>query len=628
MTRNIHFLKIAAILMAMVMSIPSKAQLVPNPNTEHKQTSNTTDLPYLLGCAGTWSTGGWAYSATNFFGRVFNLATLNTNNHDSFLIRNARFEILEAYNQGASSVSFDIKINIYRVNGTYNTTNRTLIGTKLHNMTIPSYGIVWDQVITVPVDIRVGASENIAAEIETPTFTTTQLTYVMPKTYEGGDLGVSYWHAPLCAFNQPVSMAAQWGAALASAGYGAPSLRLELNGEYFSTPDVPVFNIFKDTICAGAINIPYSVNPADHAQDYEWEYSGGGVTISGSGNSVNLSASMAATSGNLRVRSLNYYGISAWASRPIQVDSIFSINLNLNNPTVCLGDTLTLSGPSGFSSYRWEPPTGLSSLNSQETKAAPANSHSYTLVVEDVYGCKGIGSTYVSVNPGPTVFTNPLDLNVCKDSLEITLSGASTYVWAPTTGLSNPTGSTTKAFPATTTSYVITAVDNMGCVKENPVTIKVNPATNGNITRNNNILTATQTDMAGYLWYRNGMPVIPNAIFHQYNVKGPGVYKVLFTDKYGCQYFSNEIDMSDYTSVEQLDVNLIRLYPNPTNNVVNIETDFDVNFKLLSLDGKVLLNEKSSKKVDMANLANGMYYLVVEDAASLQTASFKIVKGE
>lgn len=603
--------------------------LAQNPNTQLKQTANTTTLPFLLGCAAQWTTGGWAYSATNFYGRTFALGTYNPTPtvYDSFLLKTAVFEILEGQNQGTTTNTFDIKIHVYRVNGAYTIANRTLVKTINQPVTINASAFIFNQVFTVNVEERFGANETIALEIETPMFNVTNLTYVMPKTYNGGELATSYWHAPDCAIAAPVSMATQWGAALAGLGYSAPALRLEGNGEYFVVPEAPVYSTFKDTICAGAVNIPYSINPVPHATSYEWDYTGGGVTISGTGTSVNLSASLAATSGYLRVKAKNYYGESDWTSRYIQVDSIFNINLNISNPTVCLGDTVTLSGPLGYTTYRWEPPTGITILDAPITQASPANSHSYTLVVEDQYGCKGIGSTFVSINPGPTIHVNPSPLQICKDSILVNLSGAASYSWAPTNGLANPTSFSTLAKPATTTNYIITATDNMGCSSETPVTIKVNPVINGSISRNGNILTATP-GMAGYIWYLDDAPIVPTAIFEQYNMKVPGRYKVLFTDINGCQFFSNEIAVTDIVSVRELDADLVKLYPNPTKDNLNIETDLNVQFQLLSIDGKVMIPTTKGKVVSMSDLAIGMYYLVVEDLATQQKAMFKIVKGE
>src|SRR5690606_22617780 len=103
---------------------------------------------------------------------------------------------------------------------------------------------------------------------------------------------------------------------------------IEANAEFFSTPVNTTWNRFKDTICAGAQNVAYSVDPSLHASTYDWSYSGGGVTINGNGSaSVTLNVALTATSGILSVTPRNYYGHAATLTRYIQVDSIFAISL-------------------------------------------------------------------------------------------------------------------------------------------------------------------------------------------------------------------------------------------------------------------------------------------------------------
>lgn len=606
-----------------------------NPNTLITYSTGTPCTSATSFCGGAVS-GIHVQSTLQQYARVFDLNGFNTNNHDSVLIKNVRFSNTIIRNFDIVNDTFNYVVRIYKLTGAgYTFANRTLVATANSNRhvipagngTLTGYFQQVYQEFTAPFNIRISAHDTIAIEVENPDFYTQgKLTVVyMGKRTETRQS--SYVTAAVCGvYTTPSLLYPIIGAAYTTIGCNNIGFDIEANAEFFSTPVNTTWNRFKDTICAGAQNVVYSVNPSLHASTYDWSYSGGGVTINGNGSaSVTLNVALTATSGILSVTPRNYYGHAATLTRYIQVDSIFAISLNLTNPVVCLGDTVTLSGPGGFTSYRWEPPTGLTSLNTSVTKASPANSHSYTLVVEDEYGCRGIGSTFVEINRGPVLHITPNPVSVCDDSVTVTISGADSYEWTPVAGIGDPNAASTKVRPASTTNYTIIATDGMGCTSETPLTVTVNNMSHVTITQNGRILSVPAGN--GYLWYKDGQPVIPHAIFNQYNVKAPGRYKVLITDANGCQAFSEEIEIKALGIID-LNESVIKLYPNPTRDYIYIETALDINYEVFGIDGKLIFGKEDNKIVDMAGLASGMYYLVIEDRATANKASFKIVKSE
>ena len=72
------------------------------------------------------------------------------------------------------------------------------------------------------------------------------------------------------------------------------------------------------------------------------------------------------------------------------------------------------------------------------------------------------------VNAGPDlpmVFGYPIVINGN--------SSAGTYLWTPSTGLSNPTGLSTVANPTATTTYTLTATNSFGCSASDAMVITV-----------------------------------------------------------------------------------------------------------------------------------------------------------
>jgi hypothetical protein len=602
------FIKISMLLSMMLFIVNANAQ---NPNTLITQTVSQTLFADAVACAGA----GWIYTTENQYSRVFDMSTYNTNNFDSFFIRNIEFGIYRTSSTGGgTSATFTVKI--YKLNTpTYTTTvGQTLLFQKDTTLLMNLNMIK----LNLSAMHRIGANEKIIVEITTPDGSTTNTVAAIGFVNENPTTYTSYIMANTCAINVPTPMA--------GIGFANYQALINLNGEFFNLPEAPQFDLFKDTICAGVTNVNYSVTPVPNATSYAWSFSSGGVTINGNGPNITLNASNTAISGLLKVKAVSYYGESAETSRWIQIDSVFNISLNLNHAAVCVGDSVYLEAPQGYFNYRWEPPTGLSDINTRSTWARPGNSHSYTITAVNDLGCKGVGSTYVDVNPGPYVSTYPSSLTVCSDTIEVVLSGGVSYSWFPTNGITNPVGNATKVRPSNTTNYVITAIDSMGCVRDNPVTVTVyntNPIT---ITRSGKILTAPNGYLS-YMWYKNGMPVVPAAIFPQYNAKDAGDYYVVCVDGNGCTIASNILKYDGQsTGIDQINWDNVNLYPNPSNNKITIDTDMDIQYELYSVDGKLMIEKTQSKVVDIERFANGIYYLVVEDLATNTKGSFKVEK--
>ena len=76
--------------------------------------------------------------------------------------------------------------------------------------------------------------------------------------------------------------------------------------------------------------------------------------------------------------------------------------------------------------------------------------------------------------PEIDILSNPADGIMCPgESVVVLASGASTYSWAPPTGLSATSGSSVTATPGSTTTYTVSGTDQNGCVGMNSVIVTV-----------------------------------------------------------------------------------------------------------------------------------------------------------
>lgn len=140
-------------------------------------------------------------------------------------------------------------------------------------------------------------------------------------------------------------------------------------------------------------------------------------------------------------------GCSNTSTANITISS--NLLLTINSPTICLGQTTTLTA-NGASSYTWNNGATGSSIT-----VSPTSSTSYTVNGSNG-SCLGFTTTAVTVNPLPTItVTSP---TVCSgQSTTLTASGATTYMWN--------TGSTSNPLivsPTSNTHYTVTGTES-GC---------------------------------------------------------------------------------------------------------------------------------------------------------------------
>src|SRR5690606_21328060 len=90
------------------------------------------------------------------------------------------------------------------------------------------------------------------------------------------------------------------------------------------------FTVSSAAIYWGQNPVTYTV-PAVSGVTYSWNYSGSGVTITGTAHSITLTPAQGATSGTLSVTASNGCGASAAQSMPVEVRPYITWECNNNN---------------------------------------------------------------------------------------------------------------------------------------------------------------------------------------------------------------------------------------------------------------------------------------------------------
>jgi hypothetical protein len=144
---------------------------------------------------------------------------------------------------------------------------------------------------------------------------------------------------------------------------------------------------------------------------------------------------------------------------------------------ICEGESTTLSAQAvaitgNISSYSWS--SGLTG-NVPGGVVSPVTSTVYVVTVTTDEGCSATDSVSVIVKDLPDISVTPSTITICQNgSTTLTATGASTYTWAPASGLSATTGATVTANPTVTTTYTVTGTLN-GCTGTTTVTVWVVP---------------------------------------------------------------------------------------------------------------------------------------------------------
>ena len=150
-----------------------------------------------------------------------------------------------------------------------------------------------------------------------------------------------------------------------------------------------------------------------------------------------------------------------------------ALSVNPNPAEFCAnegGITLTGNLNNGLAPYTYlwtNGPNGTGAVVDNDSIYYAVTSGTYSFIVRDARypSCPG---TYINVpvinHPNPAVVIDPVCSSVCLGNpVTFNASGALTYNWAPSAGLSSTTGSTVIADPLVTTTYTVIGTDAFGC---------------------------------------------------------------------------------------------------------------------------------------------------------------------
>jgi FOG: PKD repeat len=213
------------------------------------------------------------------------------------------------------------------------------------------------------------------------------------------------------------------------------------------------------------------LTPDSSLLKWNWNFGNGKTSTQ-----QNPSPQIYLSAGSFTVKAIatNSSGCKDSATKVVQAYPLPAVKANAD-PIICKGQSINLS-VTGASTYAWFPSTGLSCTNCASPVAKPDSSIQYTVQGTSAFGCIAWDTVLLSVRLPFKMKVSPGDTLCAGRSAQIFASGASTYVWTPSSGLNNATIANPVATPSSTTTYMVVGKDDKGCFKDSAfVPFKVYP---------------------------------------------------------------------------------------------------------------------------------------------------------
>jgi len=213
----------------------------------------------------------------------------------------------------------------------------------------------------------------------------------------------------------------------------------------------------------------------------------------------------------------------------------------------------------------------------------------------------------VAITPSIFAQTNASCNGTSDGSATISALGGNgiTYSWSPSGGnAATATGLAAGTYTVTVTS---------ACGGNNTINVFITEpaAINPGVSQSLGILTAAQVG-ATYQWYQCPSTLLVGEINQTYTPLVAGDYKVEVTVG-GCTVTS-ACETVTVLSTEDFALNSkFVIYPNPSNGIVNIKTEFGGDYKIINQLGQTVkifkVDANAVNTINVENLANGIYFI-------------------
>ncbi|NVO03423.1 MAG: T9SS type A sorting domain-containing protein, partial [Bacteroidetes bacterium] len=293
--------------------------------------------------------------------------------------------------------------------------------------------------------------------------------------------------------------------------------------------------------------------------------------------------------------------------------------------TFCSGNSVILNANTGAGlSYQWLlNGSNISSATSASYTASQTGN--YSVLVTN--GCGNITSSPVSVTVNAalnTTLTPAGSTTVCFGNTVVINAPTGTnytYQWQ-LNGVDIP-GATLPSYTATQSgNYSVNITDGVCSGSSITIPVTINPVPTAPVIALSNDTLISTTGFT-YQWYYAILNAPINGANSQtYIPTLSGDYYVIVTDANGCSSLQSNTLNVTITGIAGISESGFNIYPNPTNDVVNISfnspTNANFRIKVINMIGMNIFDEVFSqvnslnKTIDLSEFASGMYYINIQ----------------
>ena len=208
---------------------------------------------------------------------------------------------------------------------------------------------------------------------------------------------------------------------------------------------------------------------ASGAVNYSWSPATGLNTTTG----ISVTASPATTT-TYTITGTNNNGCINTTTQLVTINPLPTIIPSAASSAICNGSSTDMSA-TGATSYTWSPATGLTTTTGSSVHCSASTTTTYTITGINTNGCVNSATQQITINPLPTINPTTATPTICiGNTATISVSGAATYSWAPSTGLNTTTGASVNCNATSTTTYTITGASALGCSSTSAILLTVN----------------------------------------------------------------------------------------------------------------------------------------------------------
>ena len=103
-------------------------------------------------------------------------------------------------------------------------------------------------------------------------------------------------------------------------------------------------------------------------------------------------------------------------------------------------------------------------------------------------------------------------------------------------------------------------------------------------------------------------------------------FTVVVTTLNGCSDTSAPFIFPGVNKVQEVNLRKVKIYPNPATSILHIDAPVRVFVSIATPDGKTLIDHKEAVSINVGQLSDGMYMIMVYDENNTLLKAEKFVK--